>query len=527
LQIIVKQLILLMKRSLMLSIRLIIRIMHPVLIFLLIILFGLIPFGSGVVWLKYRNTIVLRIALIIFYTSMGIALVAFCVSHYGFKSLWLAIPSCLAWLLASNFFVKKFVQKPVVKATAILRDVSSGNFKLEISAEEKSVKNEIGIMYQVLDKTLEGLNTTAGFAQEIGNGNLKQDIELRNENDSLRIALRDMQEKLRDAERIKLVKETEDQKMQWTNAGLAKFGEILRKHNNIDEFAFDVIKNLVEYLNANQGGIFIKTKDENEIDILELKASIAYDRQKFIKKQIYFGEGLLGSCVVEKKSRYLTQIPGDYINITSGLGTANPRSLLIVPLIIDDKSLGVVEIASFKELQDFEIAFIEKISTEIASTLRNVEVNERTANLLERTQQQAEEMAAQEEEMRQNIEELQATQEESLRRSGQVDNLRSALDNLFLMVEYNRQGEILDVNELMSNLLARPRDLIIGNHFEHVFKEAMVWETISQEVFSQKKLSNREHMDVEGKRYEVLNSFTLIDSDDGGQNILQVSQIIN
>ena len=107
---------------------------------------------------------------------------------------------------------------------------------------------------------------------------------------------------------------------------------------------------------------------------IEMKASYAYDRRKFITKQIEIGEGLMGRCYQEKEKIYLTEIPHDYIKITSGLGEDNPRALLIVPLIYNDIIYGLVEIASFSEYPPHVIEFIERIGESIAATISSSKV---------------------------------------------------------------------------------------------------------------------------------------------------------
>jgi PAS domain S-box-containing protein len=209
-----------------------------------------------------------------------------------------------------------------------------------------------------------------------------------------------------------------------------------------------VIQNLVKYLNANQGGIF-QVNDDNESEIyLELISAFAYDRKKYLTKKLMIGEGLVGACAIEKKTIYMTQVPQGYISITSGLGDANPDCLLIVPMRLEEKVFGVIEIASFRKLEKYEIEFIEKVAESIASTISTVKINARTNALLQQSQQQAEEMAAQEEEMRQNMEELQATQEESARREFELLNLINSIDKHFLRSEYTAEGVIVSANDL-------------------------------------------------------------------------------
>lgn len=104
-------------------------------------------------------------------------------------------------------------------------------------------------------------------------------------------------------------------------------------------------------------------------------------------------------------------MPQNYINITSGLGGAKPGSILIVPLISEEKVEGVIELASFKEYESHQIRFVEDLALRLAAVIEGLHMQDKIARLLEETKLMAEEKQAQEEEMRQQMEELQATQE--------------------------------------------------------------------------------------------------------------------
>ena len=152
--------------------------------------------------------------------------------------------------------------------------------------------------------------------------------------------------------------------------------------------------------------------DDDNNPKLEATAVYAYDRQKFSEASFGLGEGLIGQCWQEGLEIFLTEVPQQYITITSGLGDANPNCILLMPLKLNDEIYGVVEIASFKVLQPFEREFVAKLGESIATTLSSVKVNIRTAQLLEEAQIMSEQVQAQEEELRQNAEEMMATQEE-------------------------------------------------------------------------------------------------------------------
>jgi hypothetical protein len=142
----------------------------------------------------------------------------------------------------------------------------------------------------------------------------------------------------------------------------------------------------------------------------------AFNSKKFEKQQIRLGEGILGQTFLEKETTLLTEVPDEYVRITSGLGDANPKALLMVPLKVDKDVYGMVELASFKLYDQHEIDFVQKLAETIASTLASVKAAQKNKILIEQFQEQTEQMRAQEEEMRQNMEELQATQEEMARK---------------------------------------------------------------------------------------------------------------
>jgi methyl-accepting chemotaxis protein len=295
--------------------------------------------------------------------------------------------------------------------------------------------DEIGQMAKALNMLVKGLTNIFNFSLEIGKGNFDTHFEPLSDEDVLGYSLLDMRNELKKAAEEENRRKKEDEQRNWAAQGVAKFSDILRKStNDLNELAYIIISNLVKYTNSNQGGIYIVNDNDKDHVYIEMMASYAYDRRKFITKNIEIGEGLIGRCYQEKERIYLTEVPHDYIKITSGLGEDNPRALLIVPLIYNDVIYGLVEIASFNEYPDYVIEFIERIGESIAATISSSKAHIQTALLLEQSQQQAEEMSSQEEEMRQNMEELRATQEQSARREEElqqeVAELRKRLKEL-------------------------------------------------------------------------------------------------
>jgi len=299
----------------------------------------------------------------------------------------------------------------------------------------KEGSDEVGQMSQALNKLVQGLTNIFNFSLEIGKGNFSTHFTPLSEEDVLGHSLLDMRNELKKAAEDEDRRKQEDEQRNWAAQGVAKFSDILRKNTDeLDELAYNIISNLVKYTSSNQGGIYVINDNDKDHLFIEMKASYAFDRRKFITKHIEIGEGLVGRCYQEKERIYLTEIPNDYMKITSGLGEDNPRALLIVPLIYNDVIYGLVEIASFNEYPAHVIEFIERIGESIAATISSSKAQIQTALLLEQSQQQAEEMSSQEEEMRQNMEELRATQEQSARREEElqheVEELRKRIKEL-------------------------------------------------------------------------------------------------
>ena len=309
-----------------------------------------------------------------------------------------------------------------------LNDVSVGELP-EVTIFDD--KDEIGEMSQSFTQLVIELNKLKQFTVAVGTGNYDTDISVFNNKGEISNALLGMKANLKTASDLKNIQN-------YLSEGLAKFATMLRT-DNAEGFYDNLISHLVKYVNVCQGAIFIIEVSNNK-KILNRVATYAYNKKKFVEATIEVGEGLAGQCALEAEMIYLTEVPHDYIQITSGLGDANPNSILMMPLKVNDEVVGVIELASFRPFEKHEIEFVEKVSDSIASSVISAKTNQRTKELLQTSQQQTEEMRAQEEEMRQNMEEMQATSEEAERKAM---NYESAIARL--------NEEIKELNEKLNS----------------------------------------------------------------------------
>ena len=208
----------------------------------------------------------------------------------------------------------------------------------------------------------------------------------------------------------------EEENRTWSAQGLAKFSSLFREaEDNLHELSALLMKELVNYTEADVGALFITMDEGHEKDLyLEVSGSFAFDREKRIHRSFKFGEGLVGRCALEKEMIYVTDLPSDYIKIRSGLGEDAPSSILLVPVLLDKQVLAIMEMASLGEMPPHQIEFIRQLSDALATTLAKVKANQQNRNLFEQTKKQAEELASQEKGFRQKMKALEKAHEQSI-----------------------------------------------------------------------------------------------------------------
>ena len=216
-------------------------------------------------------------------------------------------------------------------------------------------------------------------------------------------------------------RDEEEKEIRFFTEGIARFSDIIsKKRRDLEDLSTGMISEMVRYIDASAGGIFIV--DDSEPQHIMLRAAGEFCMSSDQKRNMAFeaGEGNIGTCYVERQTLRVDNLPEGYIVLRSGLGNLSLHHALYVPIMQDSSCVGVIEIASLKKLPDNKVAFIEKISESLASVITIIRANEKTNEMLEQNNTQAEELRAQEEEMRQNMEEMLATQEEAQRREKEM-----------------------------------------------------------------------------------------------------------
>jgi len=384
------------------------------------------------------------------------------------------------------------------------------NFADKTSQVQASAEEEIQKAEKILN-----------FTQDLSSGNINAEYHLSDENDSIGGSLIKLRDYLKQNKEEEDLRRKEDQQRNWATEGLAKFAEILRQNNDdLNELSYNIISNLVNYVDAKQGGFFI-LNDNNENDKhFELSACYAYSRKKFMEKRIEWGEGLVGACALEKETIFLLDIPGDHVRITSGLGEATPRCLLIIPLKLNDEVHGVIELASLEVFEPYQVDFMEKLAESIASTISSVKINLRTARLLRESQEQASKLSIAEEDMRRNMEELELAKEEAAKQGELLTNFTNSVNHTLVRAEYNTDGILLYANTRFLNKLGYTSNAEVeGKHISIFIHEKdrdwffPIWNELSKggKHFE----GDMKHITKQGKDFWSMATYTCVRTNNG------------
>ena len=257
------------------------------------------------------------------------------------------------------------------------------------------MKDEIGDLASSFNRMITATRTFSSLADTIGKGDYSKAVEVRSEADTLGIALDRMKSNLQ-----KLSRENEIRT--WLLTGNSELNDKMRGEKDVKSLAQDVISQLAGYLKAHVAAIYLK-----ENGSLELAGSYAFHHRKDNANNFKPGQGLVGQAALEKKPIVFSEIPDDYIRISSGLGNSIPKNIIVFPFLYENDVKGVVELGTAHETSELDMQFLQLAADNMGIAFNASQSRTKLKDLLEETQRQAEELEVQQEELKQANEELQ------------------------------------------------------------------------------------------------------------------------
>lgn len=237
-------------------------------------------------------------------------------------------------------------------------------------------------------------------ATAVTTGDLTQtiDVEARGEVALLKDNINQMIRTLADTTRV-------NREQDWLKTNLTRFTRMLQGQRDLLTVAEQVLGELAPAVNA-QYGTFYLTRREDESVTLDLFAAYAFTNRKHTATSYTWGEGIVGQVAREKKRVVVSYLPPDYVTISSSLGETPPINLVVVPLLFEGETKGVIELASLEPFTNIQLAFIDQLVESVGIVLATIEATMRTDELLRQAQSMAEVLQDQQEELRQTNEEL-------------------------------------------------------------------------------------------------------------------------
>ncbi|MFQ4143179.1 response regulator [Chlorogloeopsis sp. ULAP02] len=358
-------------------------------------------------------------------------------SQQAIATITYGVPIAFVLLALIGIYLTRNISLPLQEISKAAEKLAEGDLSVHISAGKR--QDEIGILAQAFNEMIANLRSS----------NLKSNEQ------------------------------------NWLNSNLAKVSQMLQGQRNLETVARMILQQLAPLVSAQQG-VFYLMDSEGEQPVLKLLSSYAYQERKQLSNRFRIGEGLVGQCALEKQKIILTDVPSNYIRISSGLGEAKPLNIIVLPVLFENQVIAVIELASFQKFSDLHLNFLEQVSETIGIVLNAIAADIRTQQLLqesqilaqqlqlrqqelqdtnERLEQQAQQLQASEEILRQQQQELQQSNEELEQLNAELEEKAELLSTKNEEVERKNQ----EVEQAKQSLEEQAEQLALSSKYKSEF----------------------------------------------------------
>ena len=237
------------------------------------------------------------------------------------------------------------------------------------------------------------LEKISNVADQVGTGDLTMRVPIADRQDEIGILaarFNQMIERLQDTTQ-------HSEAQNWLKSNLAEFGRLLQGQRDRRLVSQRLLSKIVPLVEAQHGAFYGLEKDRTPV--LRMLASYAYQERRHLANEFRLGEGLVGQCAIEKQRILLTEAPGDYIRITSGLGSTPPLDIVVLPVLFESEVVAVLELASLQRFNPIQLEFLDQVTESIGVVLNTIAYDARNEQLLEQAQLLAGELQQQQEEL--------------------------------------------------------------------------------------------------------------------------------
>ena len=206
---------------------------------------------------------------------------------------------------------------------------------------------------------------------------------------------------------------------------IAKFTGMMQGQRDLVTVSRLLLSELTPLVGAQHGTFYITDEEQESLKLLAAYASNGHDD---VPKQFRMGQGLAGQCAMEKRRILVTDVPRDYIRISSSLGEATPLSIVVLPVLFEGETRAVVELASFRHFTDVNLAFLDQLTQSIGIVLNTIAATMRTEQLLNKSQALAEQLQKTNAELEEKASLLAEQKNEVETKNREVEQAKAALE---------------------------------------------------------------------------------------------------
>ncbi|WP_344313042.1 HAMP domain-containing protein [Fodinicola feengrottensis] len=291
------------------------------------------------------------------------------------------------------------------EVTRVAREVGSEG-RLGGQAEVEGVSGTWKRLTENVNELAENLTrqvrSIAEVTSAVATGDLTRTIsvEAPGELAELKDNINSMVESLRDTT-------TANIEQDWLKTNLAHINSLMQGQRVLTTVAGVILDDLVPLVRAQYGTFFLATTGDDGRTQLELIASYGHHEHSVEPRTRFaVGQSLVGQAARTRKPILVTDTPPDYLKISSSLGQAPPATLMVLPILFEGQTLGVIELAAFNAFTQVHRDFLQQLTETIGVNVNAIVASSRTDDLLEESQRLAAELRAQQEELQYSNAEL-------------------------------------------------------------------------------------------------------------------------
>ena len=353
-----------------------------------------------------------------------------------------SIPFSLLSILVLSSFLLLTVSRDISRRIRRFLNSADQIAKGVVFPEDQEVrgsgKDEMVLAMNSLWDINAGFRETVRQSEIIAGGDYNAVISLRSQKDVLGETLNKMVESLR---RIS----AENARSTWLRDGVNQVSNTIRGDHSNFELSQQIVNMLCPYLDSPIAACYVY---DSKIDKLVLSATYGTDNDHNAQKHIPIGEGLVGRAAANKTLLRLSEVPEDYMRIRTGLFVLPSKEVIAAPFVVDDKVVGVLEIATAKEFSEGSVELLKTVSESIAIAFNSSHARTALQKANDALEKQTLSLAKSEESLKEQRTELQATNEALQLKTAELERQKTEIEHKNIELDSARKGIEKQAEEL-------------------------------------------------------------------------------